>query len=60
MEALAKIVTISRPLWDIETGLSCEDTMARLEENILSGDYQDALDLLGISNLIPTTTQGGT
>lgn len=59
-EALAEIVTISRPLWDIETGLSCEDIMARLEENILSGDYQDALDLLGISNLIPTTTQGGT
>lgn len=53
-------MTISRPLWDIETGLSCEDTMARLEENILSGDYQDALDLLGISSLIPTTTQGGT
>ena len=39
---------------------SCEDTMAQLEENILSGDYQDALDLLGIGDLIPTTTQGGT
>ena len=53
-------MTISRPLWDIETGLSCEDTMARLEENILSGDYQDALDLLGMGDFISTTTQGGT
>ena len=59
-EALAEIVIICRPLWDIETGLSCEDTMARLEENVTSGNYQDALDLLGISDLIPTTTQGGT
>lgn len=59
-EALAEIVTICRPLWDIETGLSCEDTMARLEENVTSGDYQDALDLLGIGDSISTTTQGGT
>lgn len=58
-EALTEIVTICRPLWDAGTG-PCEDTMAQLEENILSGDYQDALDLLGIGDLIPTTTQGGT
>ena len=59
-EALTEIVTICRPLWEIETGLSCEDTLARLEENITSGDYQDALDLLGIDDSISTTTQGGT
>ena len=59
-EALAEIVTICRPLWDAGTGSSCEDTMARLEENILSGDYQDALDLLGMGDFISTTTQGGT
>ena len=59
-EALTEIETICRPLWDAVTGLSCKDTMARLEENVTSGDYQDALDLLGISDLIPTTTQGGT
>lgn len=59
-EALAEIVTICRPLWDAGTGSSCEDTMARLEENILSGDYQDALDLLGMGDLISTTIQGGT
>ena len=35
-------------------------TLARLEENITSGDYQDALDLLGIDDSISTTTQGGT
>lgn len=58
-EALAEIVTMCRPLWDAGTG-PCEETLARLEENILSGDYQDALDLLGISDLIPTTAQGGT
>lgn len=59
-EALTEVVTICRPLWEIETGLSCEDTLARLEENITSGDYQDALDLLGIDDSISTTTQGGT
>ena len=58
-EALTEIVTICRPLWDAGTE-SCEDTMARLEENILSGDYQDALDLLGMGDSISTTTQGGT
>lgn len=57
-EALTEIVTICRPLWDAGTE-SCEDTMARLEENILSGDYQDALDLLGMGDSISTTTQGG-
>lgn len=58
-EALAEIVTISSPLWDAGTG-PCEDTLARLEENVLSGDYQDALDLLGIGDSLSTTTQGGT
>ena len=57
-EALSEIVTISRPLWDA-VAESCEGTMARLEENILSGDYQDALDLLGMGDSISTTTQGG-
>ncbi len=59
-DALSQVLTVCRPLWDVETGLSYEDTLTRLEENILSGDYQDALDLLGIGDLIPTTTQGGT
>ena len=58
-EALAEIVTICCPLWDAGTG-PCEETMARLEENVTSGDYQDALDLLGIGDSISTTTQGGT
>lgn len=58
-EALAEIVTISCPLWDAGTG-PCEDTLARLEENVLSGDYQDALDLLGMGDSLSTTTQGGT
>lgn len=57
--ALSQVLTICRPLWDIETDLSYEDTLARLEENILSGDYQDALDLLGMGDPISTTTQGG-
>lgn len=57
-EALAEIVTISCPLWDAGTG-PCEDTLARLEENLTSGDYQDALDLLGMGDSISTTTQGG-
>ena len=60
LEALSQILTICRPLWDIETGLSCKEIMAQLEENVTSGDYQDALELLGISDMIPITTQGGT
>ena len=48
LEALSQILTICRSLWDIETG------------NVTSGDYQDALELLGISDMIPITTQGGT
>ena len=51
LEALSQILTICRSLWDI---------MAQLEENVTSGDYQDALELLGISDMIPITTQGGT
>lgn len=57
---LSEIVTICGPLANIETGLSCKETMARLEENVTSGEYQEALDLLGIGDLVPTTTQGGT
>ena len=39
--------------------------MALLEENVTSGGYQEALDLLGLKldingDLILTTTQGGT
>ena len=60
LEALSQILTICRPLWDIETGLSCKEIMAQLEENVTSGGYQDALELLGISDMIPITTQGGT
>ena len=60
LEALSQILTICRPLWDIETGLSYKEIMAQLEENVTSGDYQDALELLGISDMIPITTQGGT
>ena len=37
-----------------------DEIMAQLEENVTSGDYQDALELLGISDMIPITTQGGT
>ena len=59
-DALSQVLTVCRPLWDVETGLSCEDTLARLEENIVSGDYQDALDLLGMGDPASTTTQGGT
>lgn len=58
-DTLSQVLTICRPLWEIDADLSYEDTMARLEENILSGDYQDALDLLGMGDSISTTTQGG-
>ena len=60
LEALSQILTICRSLWDIETGLSYKEIMAQLEENVTSGDYQDALELRGISDMIPITTQGGT
>ena len=60
LEARSQILTNCRPLWDIETGLSYKEIMAQLEENVTSGDYQDALELLGISDMIPITTQGGT
>ena len=59
LTALSQVLTVCRPLRDVETGLSHEDTLARLEENLTSGDYQDALDLLGISDFTSTTTQGG-
>lgn len=59
-DALSQVLTVCRPLREIEAGLSCEEAMTRLEENIVSGDYQDALDLLGMGDLTSTTTQGGT
>ena len=60
LDTLSQILTICRPLWDIEADLSYEEILTQLEENIISGDYQDALDLLGIGDSISTTTQGGT
>ena len=49
-----------RPIWDLNYDQSCKEIMAQLEENVTSGDYQDALELLGISDMIPITIQGGT
>ena len=60
VEDLSRVVTICQPLLDARPGGPLEETMAILEENILSGDYQDALDLLGIDDPISITTQGGT
>lgn len=57
---LKEIVTMCRPIWDLDHAQSCKEIMAQLEENVTSGDYQDALELLGISDMIPITTQGGT
>lgn len=60
VEDLKEIVTMCRPIWDLDHDQSCKEIMAQLEENVTSGDYQDALELLGISDMIPITTQGGT
>ena len=60
VEDLEEIVTMCRPIWDLNYNQSCKEIMAQLEENVTSGDYQDALELLGISDMIPITTQGGT
>ncbi len=60
VEDLEEIVTMCRPIWDLNYNQSCKEIMAQLEENVTSGGYQDALELLGISDMIPITTQGGT
>ena len=60
VEDLEEIVTMCRPIWDLNYDQSCKEIMAQLEENVTSGDYQDALELLGISDMIPITIQGGT
>ena len=60
VEDLEEIVTMCRPIWDLNYNQSCKEIMAQLEENVTSGDYQDALELLGISDMIPITIQGGT
>ena len=60
VEDLEDIVAICRPIWDLNYDQSCKEIMAQLEENVTSGDYQDALELLGISDMIPITIQGGT
>ena len=48
VEDLAEIVTICRPIWDLDHGQSCKEIMAQLDENVTSGDYQEAVDLLGL------------
>lgn len=60
VEDLEEIVAMCRPIWDLNYDQSCKEIMAQLEENVTSGDYQDALELLGISDMIPITIQGGT
>ena len=60
VEDLEEIVIMCRPIWDLNYDQSCKEIMAQLEENVTSGGYQDALELLGISDMIPITTQGGT
>ena len=48
VEDLAEIVTICRPIWDLDHGQSCKEIMAQLDENVTSGDYQEAVGLLGL------------
>ena len=60
VEDLEEIVAMCHPIWDLNYDQSCKEIMAQLEENVTSGDYQDALELLGISDMIPITIQGGT
>ncbi len=43
VEDLEEIVTMCRPIWDLNYNQSCKEIMAQLEENVTSGDYQDAL-----------------
>ena len=52
VEDLEEIVTMCRPIWDLDHELdheqSCKEIMAQLEGYVTSGDYQEALDLLGL------------
>lgn len=48
LKDLSEVVTIFRPLMEARPGGPLEETMAQLEENLTSGDYRDALDLLGL------------
>ena len=48
LKDLSEVVTIFRPLIEARPGGPLEETMAQLEENLTSGDYRDALDLLGL------------
>ena len=48
LQGLSEVVTIFRPLIEARPGGPLEETMPLLEENVTSGDYQDALDLLGL------------
>ena len=52
VEDLEDIVTMCRPIWDLDHELdheqSCKEIMAQLEGYVTSGDYQEALDLLGL------------
>ncbi len=61
---LAEVIAICRPIWDLDHDQSCKEIMAQLEGYVTSGDYQDALDLLGLEfvdnvDLLLPITQGG-
>ena len=65
VEDLEEIVTMCRPIWDLDHEQSCKEIMAQLEGYVTSGDYQEALDLLGLEldssrDLLLTITKGGT
>ena len=64
VEDLEEIVTMCRPIWDLDHEQSCKEIMAQLEGYVTSGDYQEALDLLGLEldssrDLLLTITKGG-
>ena len=64
LDGLADIIAICRPIWDLDHEQPCKEIMSQLEGYVTSGDYQDALDLLGLEfvdnwDLLLTTTQGG-
>ena len=48
LEDLSEVVTIFRPLIEARPGGPLEETMALLEENVTSGEYEEALDLLDL------------
>ena len=61
---LAEVIAICRPIWDLDHDQSCKEIMAQLEGYVTSGDYPDALDLLGLEfvdnvDLLLPITQGG-